>query len=211
MNLNITLDIQDIFDITNEDSYKAGADGEYGGSNAVLPLNEIIKSEIIEGVKRKISDSCMKQITERAQSAINKSIQASIDNAQETIEKKAIEFADDWLEKEVTIRDKWGDDQECLTITDLIKRQFDDVMNKKVDSNGKFSSGYGNSIPLHEYLIGSRIQKVVEEKMKGINKGIDTAIAEAVNTGIRKNVSDKFAEMVVSTAKHNNSQIENKG
>ena len=40
--------------------------------------------------------------------------------------------------------------------------------------------------------------------MKGFSKEIDDQITKAVNAGIRENVSNKFAEMVVATARTNN-------
>ena len=112
--------------------------------------------------------------------------------------------------KEVTVTDKWGDVQDCLTVTDLIKRSFDKTLEKKVDSSGNFSNDY-NAMPLVKYLMGKRMEELVQAKIKPLQKDIDNAIANAVNAGIRKNVSDKFAEMIIQTAKQtNHAAIENK-
>ncbi|HHL2708988.1 TPA: hypothetical protein ACQ39K_000474 [Yersinia enterocolitica] len=166
-------------------------------------LDAEVKQEIISGVKNAISRDCLAKVEKEASAQINQAINESISVAKKAIEQKAIKFADDWLEKEVTVTDKWGDVQDCLTITDLIKRSFDKTLEKKVDSSGNFNNDY-NSIPLVKYLMGQRMEELVQAKIKPLQKDIDNAIANAVNAGIRKNVSDKFAEMIIQTAKQNN-------
>ncbi|NWA63014.1 hypothetical protein HX773_19085 [Pantoea sp. B9002] len=189
MKLNITVDLEWL-----------GEDGD---------LDAEVKHEIISGVKNAISRDCLAKVEKEASTQINQAINESIAAAKKAIEQKAIQFADDWLEKEVTVTDKWGDVQDCLTITDLIKRSFDKTLEKKVDSRGNFSNDY-NGIPLVKYLMGNRIEEVVQEKIKPLQKDIDTAIANAVNAGIRKNVSDKFAQMVIQTAQTQQAALEQK-
>lgn len=83
----------------------------------------------------------------------------------------------------------------------MVKRSFDQTLEKKVDSKGNFTTDSYGGIPLIKYLTGNYIQELVQEKIKPLQKEIDTAIVNAVNAGIRKNVSDKFAEMVVIAAR----------
>lgn len=190
MKLNITVDLEWL-----------GEDGD---------MDAEVKHEIISGVKNAISRDCLAKVEKEASTQINQAINESIMAAKKAIEQKAIQFADDWLMKEVTVTDKWGDVQDCLTVTDLIKRSFDKTLEKKVDSSGNFSNDY-NSMPLVKYLMGKRMEELVQAKIKPLQKDIDTAIANAVNAGIRKNVSDKFAEMIIQTAKTTNQPaIENK-
>ncbi|CAB1223579.1 hypothetical protein SFB10_3595 [Serratia liquefaciens] len=184
MKINITVDLEWL-----------GEDGD---------MDAEIKHEIINGVKSAISRDCLAKVEKEASTQINQAISESILSAKKAIEQKAINFADEWLEKEVTVTDKWGDVQDCLTITDIIKRSFDKVMEKKVNSSGEFTNDGYNSMPLIKYLMGKRMEELVQAKIKPLQKDIDTAIANAVNAGIRKNVSDKFAEMVIQTAKQNN-------
>lgn len=191
MKLNITVDLEWL-----------GEDGD---------MDAEVKHEIIKGVKNAISRDCLAKVEKEASTQINQAINESIAAARKAIEQKAIAFADEWLEKEVTLTDKWGDTQDCLTITDLIKRSFDNTLEKKVDSNGNFTNDSYNAIPLVKYLMGKRMEELVQAKIKPLQKDIDTAIANAVNAGIRKNVSDKFAQMVIQTASHNNQiALENK-
>ena len=165
-------------------------------------IDEHVKEEIILGVKRAISKKCLADVEAKASKQIDKAIEDSISKVQQSIEEKATKFADDWLENEVTVTDKWGDAQDCLTIKDLIKRTFDSLLEQKVDNSGKFSNGYSGTMKMIDFLTGKRVEDVVETKLKSINKEIEAQIEKAVNDGIRANVSNKFAEMVVSTARH---------
>lgn len=184
MKLNITVDIDWI---------------EEDGS-----IDEEVKHQIISGVKNSISKQCLAKVEKEASKEIDKAIQSSIAKVQSSIESKAIEFADDWLENEVTVTNKWGEPKESLTITDLIKKTFDGLLEKQVDDSGKFCDGYSGKMKLINYLTGKRVEGVVNEKMKGFSRSIDDQITKAVNAGIRENVANKFAEMVVATAKANN-------
>ena len=169
-------------------------------------IDEEIQHQIITGVKDSISKQCLAKVQKEASTRIDKAIEESITSVQKSIEEKAIAFADDWLENEVTVTDKWGDTQDSLTIKDLIKKTFDRLMERKVDSHGNFESGYNGKMSLLKYLTNNRVEHIVAEKLKGFNKNIDDQITKAVNAGIRENVSNKFAEMVVATA-HADNQI----
>ncbi|WP_272658830.1 hypothetical protein [Providencia sp. PROV148] len=164
-------------------------------------IDEEVKYQIIQGVKSAISKQCLDKVEKLASEQINQAIDDSITSAKKAIEQKAIAFADEWLEKEVTITDKWGDTKDNLSITELIKRTFDNLLEKKVDSKGNFDTGYGNGTRLITWLTDKRVQDITEAKLKDMNRDIDKKITEAINAGIHKNVSDKFAEMIVMTAK----------
>ena len=209
MKLNITIDVNEIFEDGLEQSYLDGQNDSQDSN--VFSLKESIQQKIIMGVKNSISKDCMELISKKATSEVDKAIDEAINKTQKTIEAKAVKFADDWLEKEVTLRDEWGEDQECMTITDIIKRSFENLMDKKVNPKGQFE-GYDRTIPLYKYLTEMRVEQVVSDKLKDLNKDIDKSIADLVNAGIRTQVSNKFAEMVVQTAKQNNFKLEsNKG
>ena len=159
-------------------------------------IDEEVKAEIIQGVKNAISKSCLSNMEQKSKIAID----AAIKDAAAKIEEKAISFVDDWLENEVEITDRFGDVQESGTLKDIIKRTFNDTLNRKVDKKGSFS-GYSTNYTLLEYLTGKRVEEVVNERMKSFGKDIDKSIEACVNKGIKDRVSDKFAQMVVGAAK----------
>jgi hypothetical protein len=176
-------------------------------------LDEEVKHQIIEGVKRSISRDCLAKVEKQASAEIDKAISESIRSAQQTINQKALEFAEQWLEKEVTITDKWGDNQDCLTITDLIKRTFNNLLERKVNDRGEFANDSYGGMRLIDFLTGQRVRDVVAQHLKGINSDIEKAIKAEVENGIRKGVAAKFAEMVIQTAKadHQQLKLENQG
>ena len=168
-------------------------------------IDDLVQSEIINGVKRSISATCLAKVEKEASKKIDKAIDEAIAKVTQSIEGKAIAFADEWLENEVTVTDKWGDPTDRLTIRDLVKKSFDKTLERQVDKSGKFSDGYGyDRMTLIQYLGGAKVEEVVSAKLKDFNEQIDDQITKAVNAGIRENVANKFAEMVVATAKHNN-------
>lgn len=167
-------------------------------------IDDEVKHQIIQGVKNSISKSCLDKVQAQASKSIDQAIDESIKKAQRAIEERAIKFTDDWLENEVTITDKWGDKADCLTIKDLIKKTFDGLLQKKVDKDGRFTDSYNANTTLIHWLSGQRVEQVVSEKLGSMSKVIDDQITKAVNAGIRENVANKFAEMVVQTAKINN-------
>ena len=169
-------------------------------------IDEEVKAELIGGIKRSISQQCLAKVEKEASVKIDEAIQQAIQQATKSIQQKAVEFADEWLENEVEITDKWGDVKKKATIKDVIKSTFDHTLEKKVNENGEFADGYGRSgnTTLISWLTGKKVENVVADKLATLNKDIDNQITKAVNAGIRKNVSDKFAEMVVATAHHDN-------
>jgi len=176
-------------------------------------IDDVVKEEIISGVKGAISKQCLAQVQKQASVEIDKAIAESIKSAQQAINQKAISFADEWLEKEVTITDKWGDKTDCLTIKDLVKRSFDNLLERKVDDRGDFTNGnYSSSgMRLIDFLTGQRVREVVATHLKGINSDIEKAIKAEVESGIKRGVAAKFAEMVIQTAKQDNAaRLENK-
>ena len=160
-------------------------------------IDDEIKHELILGVKRAISKTCMKDMETQSKLAFDDAVQ----QASAKISKKALDFADAWLENEVEITDKWGDKQDKITVKGLIKRSFDNLLERKVDSNGKFSSSYGADTKLIEYLTNKRVEDEVSKRMKDFGKGIDDRIKKAIDKSIKDNVSDRFAQMVIGAAK----------
>ena len=163
-------------------------------------IDDEIKASIENGIIDRISSKCISQIEEKAQNQI----EVSMSSAQKIIENEATRFVSDWLDKEVSVTDKWGDIVETCSIEELIKKSFDDLLNKKVDNNGQFTTSSYSGVTLIDWLTNKKAEKIVESKLKDLSKNIDASIKRLVNEEIKKNVSNKFAEMVVRTAQEQN-------
>lgn len=166
-------------------------------------IDDEVKHSIIQGVKDAISRDCLKKVEAEASTQIKQAIDESIASAKQLIEQRAVKVVEDWLDNEVVVTDRYGDPVEKGKIIDLIKKSFTDLLQKKVDENGRFGNTYGSSSTLIDWITKDRVEKVVSEKLNGLSKDIDKQIEKAVNAGIRENVSNKFAEMVIQTAKEN--------
>jgi glutathionylspermidine synthase len=160
-------------------------------------IDDEVKNEIIQGVKKAISESCMVDMEKQSKEAFN----SAVASAASKIDARALEFAEEWLENEVTITDKWGDAKDTLTVKDLIKKSFDNLLERSVNGRGEFSNSYDGKHKLIEYLTGARVEDEVTERMKDFRKDIDKRIDDAIKNSIKDNVSDRFAQMVIGAAK----------
>jgi len=163
-------------------------------------IDDEVKASIIQGVKDSISKDCLSRVETEASTQINQAISESIASAKKLIEGRAIKVVEDWLDNEITPTDKWGEQLDPIKIMDLIKQTFDGLLNKRVDSSGRFDSRHGNSTLL-SWITKDRIEVIVSDRIRPLEKDIDKKITAAVNAGIREKVSNKFAEMVIETAR----------
>lgn len=174
-------------------------------------LDEEVKLQIIDGVKRAISRDCLSKVEKEASKQIDLAIKESIGQATKTIQQKAIDFVDEWLEREVTVTDGYGDKRMQCSIKEIVKKNFEKTLEMKVKGDGSFDN-YGD-MRLIDYLTGKRVKDVVAQHVKGINSDIERAIKTEIENGIKDGVAKKFAEMVIQTAKANHQQLklENQG
>jgi hypothetical protein len=209
MLLKIEIDLEDMFDNAAHDSFIEGCEEGYEGRSHSCNLKESVKQEIINSIKSKISKDCISSVESKSKDAIEKAISESVLTAKQVIEDRALQFVNEWLEKKTVISDKWGDPVNELTISELIKQQFDDLLERKVTKDGKFSNGYGAETKLINYLVGDKVKEEVGARLSQFNRDIDNQIKAHIESGIKESVSNKFAEMVIQTAKSQNNKIGN--
>ena len=106
------------------------------------------------------------------------------------------------MNTEVVLTDKYGDPTEKGSVRDLVKRQFDNLMNSMVNRDGKIvqRDGYGAKMSVIKFLTGEAVKDVVDSELSQYKKNIDQKIKDEINKGIKENVSDLFAQMVVNVA-----------
>lgn len=159
-------------------------------------IDDEVQNQIISGVKQAISRDCMKLVEQKTQAAIDEGMSSAIGLMQE----KVSIFFEDWLNNEATITDRYGDAIEKGSLKDIIKREFNNCMNEKVDASGKHTS-YGAKYTRLEFVTGKKVQEVVDSYLSSYGKNIDATIKTTIEEGIKSRVSDKFAEMVIGYAK----------
>lgn len=159
-------------------------------------IDDEIQQQIITGVKQAISKDCLKLVEQKTQQAIDDGMKSAISLMQD----KVSDFFEDWLNTEAVITDRYGDKMEEGSLRDIIKREFNNCMNEKVDSDGKRSS-YGTKYTRLEFITGKKVSEVVDGYLSKYGKDIDSTIKTTIEKGIKSRVSDKFAEMVIGYAK----------
>lgn len=172
-------------------------------------LDELMKDELISGVKNAISRQCLEKVQADASKAIDGAIKTAVENAQGLIAEKVSGFVEEWLKTEVVITDKYGDQTQKGSIRDLVKKEFDGLMNSFVNSEGKIvarSGSYGAKHSVIRFLTGETVRDVVDSELRQYKSDIDKKIKEEINSGIKRNVSDLFAQMVVNTAQQRHAE-----
>jgi hypothetical protein len=159
-------------------------------------LDAEIQEQIISGVKSAISKDCLKLVEHKTSMAIDDGMKKAI----ETMQEKVSDFFEQWLNKETILTDKYGDIVKKGSLNEIIKSQFNDCMNERVDKDGKITSY--NGISRIEFFSGKKVKEVVDDSLKSYAKNIDETIKKQIELGIKERVSNKFAEMVIGYAKH---------
>lgn len=173
-------------------------------------IDQHVQDEIIRGVKNAISKDCLALVQDKTKEAI----ETGLTEATKHLKDKVTEFFETWLNTEAVITDKYGDKVDKGTLKEIIKKEFNDCMNQKVDSNGKRSDGYGAKYTRLEFVTGAKVKEVVDESLSRYSSEIEKTIKATIDAGIKQRVSDKFAEMVIGYARQdfeNAKAIEHKG
>lgn len=173
-------------------------------------IEQRVQDEIISGVKNAISKDCLDLVKDKTKEAID----TGLTEATAHLKDKVSEFFENWLDNEAVVTDKFGDPTEKGTLKDIIKREFNDCMNQRVDAKGNRSDGYGAKYTRLEFVTGAKVKEVVDDSLARYNAEIEKTIKATIDAGIKQRVSDKFAEMVIGYARQdfeNAKAIEHKG
>tara|TARA_R110000772_G_scaffold4573_4_gene16356 strand:- start:1586 stop:2038 length:453 start_codon:yes stop_codon:yes gene_type:complete len=131
-------------------------------------IDEEIQGDIISGVKKAISKDCLKIVEVKTQQAIDDGMQAAVDLMQE----KVSSFFEDWINNEAVITDKYGDKVDQGTLKDIIKKEFSNCINEKVDRDGR-PSNYNGSYTRLEFVTGKKVKEIVDDYLANYNKDIE--------------------------------------
>lgn len=167
-------------------------------------IDEEVRHSIINGVKSAISRDCLAKVEGEASTKVNEALEEAVKSATALIETRAVGIVEEWLEREIVVTDKWGNESKKGSIMSLIQDTFDDLTGKYINGDGSFCNrGDHRAVPLLQWLTKDKVEQLAQAKIKTLSKDIDAKIESYINAGIRDRVSDKFAELVVQTARHN--------
>ena len=205
MKLNITVDLQDIFDESNESAYELGSDdehcfGDQPPRGESYNLNEIIQNNVTNAIMEKVSKDCLDALMKKANSKIDKALDTAIEGAIIAIEDKAIQYAEKWLSGEnITLTDKWGGEVKKTSIKEIVTSAYDDTLNKRVDEKGKFTnSSYGNPISLVEYVSTKHIKKEIEKRLPDMDYNLNKVMKEMIDKHTTEMLAGKLNSVLKS-------------
>tara|TARA_R110002096_G_scaffold361653_1_gene554754 strand:+ start:63 stop:668 length:606 start_codon:yes stop_codon:yes gene_type:complete len=198
MKMNISIDLQDIFDEQNEHAYQEGSEDRCGGSG--YNLSDVIKGEITGAILNKVSKQCIDAVMKKANEKIDLALQNAIDKAVLGIEQKAVDYAENWLDGDnVILTDKWGKETEVTNIRSIVENAYSDTLNKKVDDSGKFSaSSYGNNTTLANYITSKHVKECVEKRLPDMSRKLDKMIQKAIDDHSSELITNKIAKVLAS-------------
>lgn len=196
MKLNITVDLQDIFDCQNEQAYYDGENGACGESG--YDLNHYIKQEVISGILGKVSKDSLDAVMKEANKRVDAALTSAIEKSVAAIEQKSIDYATGWLEnKNVKITDRWGAIKEETSIQEIVQKSFTNTLEKKVDDNGRFTDSYGAKTRLIDYVSDKHIQECIQKRLPEMDYTLDKLIKET----IEKHTTEMLAKKLNSVIK----------
>lgn len=196
MKLNITIDLQDIFDCQNEQAY---IDGQTDSSTGFCTLNESIKNELISAILSKVSNDCISAVMKKANEKVDSALSDAIKIAISAIEQKSVDYATNWLEnKNIKLTDSWGSVTKETSIQEIINESFTKTLEKKVDSNGRFTDSCGEKTRLIDYVSDKHIQKCVSERLPEMNSKLDKIIKDTLDNYTTEILSKKLKGIMES-------------
>lgn len=171
-------------------------------------IDELMQDEIIGGVKKAISIQCLERVEKQASKAIESAIDEAVDAATGMINSRVTSFVNEWLSNEVVVTNKYGEEVRRGSIKEIIRNQFDEVLNATVNSDGQIvkQGSYGAKTSVVRFLTGEAVKEIVSDELLSYKEDIDSKIKTAINSGIKQNVSDLFAQMVVNTARERHAE-----
>ena len=193
MKLEITVDLQDIFDCTNEQAYYEGSENQQSVEG--YDLNEHIKNAVINGILEKVSKDCLNAVMKEANEQVNAALSSAILKAVNAIEEKSIQYAESWLLGDnIKVTDKWGEVKETVSINDVITRSYENTLNREVDRDGRFTTYNGTK--LIDYISQKHVIKIVEGKVPNFDSIIDKAIKEKLDEQTTNLIARKIKSVI---------------
>ena len=165
---------------------------EYGE----VDFDSFISDEIISQIGDKIISKYESDQMEVIESKITDALSEVDSKIQETIDKKVNEIAENLLNRNITIYDKWGDiKKENVNIMDMFKQKMDNFLTEKVDENGK-TNGYRCEQTRIDYLVNKNITYSMERKVKEAATQVSKKIEEYVNKTLKQQIGEEVSKVI---------------
>ncbi|ETK29800.1 hypothetical protein [Paenibacillus larvae] len=150
-------------------------------------LDEVVKGQIINGVVERISEQTIKSVKEDAEKRVIAKIEELITQTYQS-----------FLNKGVTITDKWGDAlREDIKVYDLIKEKCDKWLTEMVNDQGKPSSShYSNCWSRMEWIVNKQIHHESKRMSDDLVKRVNTEIKKYINDAVKDSIGEKLVKEI---------------
>lgn len=180
MQLNFTVDTDDLY-------------GEDGIDFESILTDSLLHS-IVNDTKSKVASKEFKEFSQLASDTVMSDIKLRMQN---------------FLSEEIALHEGWGKPTFVGSIEDLIKKRFDEILLRPVDSSGETIKGCTTSENKTwiEWKIGDKLQKTVDRQVKQaveklsytIKKTVETKITELKDGAIKSQVDAAFASILTQS------------
>lgn len=158
--------------------------------NIEVELDWMYEDNVDEAVKQEVISTLKQEVFKKIEEDIEKEIKQLVsENIEKTINKKLIDYMDNFMNEEFEEIDRWGDAKEVVTPKEKLKSMLDNFLKAKVDSRGRLDS-YGNE---------TRLNFVLDETAKKHIKQYQSGISEQVLEGIKEDINKETQERVVKS------------
>lgn len=151
-------------------------------------IDDAVKAGIINAVVKKVKTS---EIVEKVQKKIDTVIN---DEIEKTLESNVTKTYDEFVSKEISIADRYGDVTKVCTIHDLIRDKFDEYFMADVDEKG--NAWNGNSYGTKR---GKRMERMISDQLEKFGKAFTKDTIDTLEEKISTTLSEQLKERVSST------------
>ena len=169
---------------------------EYVDEYGEVDFDSFIYDEIVSQIGDKIVEKYESSQMEAIESKITDALSKVDSKIQETIDKKVNEIAENLLNRNITIYDKWGDvKKENVNIMDMFKQKMDNFLSERVYENGK-TNGYGREQTRIDYLVNKNITYSMERKVNEAAAQVSKKIEEYVNKTLKQQIGEEVSKVI---------------
>lgn len=183
--MKFTIDIDD--PMVETYGYDGEPDGEVEFSIRDHLLSEMNKSLNARFETKNISEIIQSKIDSKIDGMVKDGIINEISNLSER-------FMDEYLDREIVVTDRWGEEKYKGTLREKIHKAFDAYLQKTVDKNGRASdSSYDSLCKREDFLV----RKILDEEMSGFTERTITKVREAIKGKLTDELQTSIGKGIV--------------
>lgn len=152
-----------------------------------------------ETVRQNVIDSVVNKIQKNVEAKVEKEINATIDKTiVDKINQKTEELFNEFMNREITISDTYGDKLRCYeNVNALIKERFDNFMTQTVDDKGNaYDGNYGTKYKRIYYIIDKQLKEFANKFTDDAVKTVSAEIKEHVKDGLTNKLGSELMKVL---------------